>query len=115
MKLEQLGIRGKVINGLTRNVGNISSSSMPYALARVRGRLYGTIVCPTAAVGRPGSASLTQGCIVLKATRTPTRTAAPRTAGDLNCHCPTANAHGQPGRSVKPGPTPLHLLAYASG
>ncbi len=67
MKLEQLGIRGEVINGLTRDVGNISSSSVPYALQQNWGRLHGTIICPTAAVSKPGHASLTQGCIVLKA------------------------------------------------
>jgi 3-oxoacyl-[acyl-carrier-protein] synthase III len=69
MKLEELGVRGKVINGLTQNTGNISSSSVPYALQQNWGRLYGTIICPTAAVGKPGHASLTQGCIILKATR----------------------------------------------
>ena len=68
MKLEELGIRCEVINGLTRNVGNISSSSVPYALQQNWDRLHGTILCPTAAVGKPGHASLTQGCIVLKAT-----------------------------------------------
>jgi 3-oxoacyl-[acyl-carrier-protein] synthase-3 len=83
MKLEQLGIRGQVVNGLTRTVGNISSSSVPYALEQSWGRLHGTILCPTAAVGRPGSASLTQGCIILKATRPPARaTTAPAGALD---------------------------------
>ncbi len=69
MKLEELGIGGEVINGLTQNVGNISSSSVPYALKQNWDRLRGTIICPTAAVGMPGHASLTQGCIILKATR----------------------------------------------
>jgi 3-oxoacyl-[acyl-carrier-protein] synthase III len=32
MRLEELGIKGNVINGLTREVGNISSSSVPYVL-----------------------------------------------------------------------------------
>ena len=73
MKLEELGVRAEVINGLTREVGNISSSSVPYALTRNWGRLHGTIVCPTAAVGQPGSASLTQGCIILRATRSAPR------------------------------------------
>jgi 3-oxoacyl-[acyl-carrier-protein] synthase III len=77
MKLEELGIRGEVVNGLTRNVGNISSSSVPYALEQNWHRLQGTIVCPTAAVGRPGSASLTQGCLVLKSTKVPATVAAP--------------------------------------
>jgi 3-oxoacyl-[acyl-carrier-protein] synthase III len=70
MKLQQLGIRGEVVNGLTRNVGNISSSSVPYALEQNWRRLHGTIVCPTAAVGRPGSAAITQGCIILRSTKT---------------------------------------------
>jgi len=65
MKLEELGIRGEVINGLTQHVGNISSSSVPYALQQNWDRLHGTILCPTAAVGRPGHASLTQGCLIL--------------------------------------------------
>jgi 3-oxoacyl-[acyl-carrier-protein] synthase III len=72
MKLEELGIGGEVINGLTQNVGNISSSSVPYALQQNWDRLQGTVVCPTAAVGMPGHASLTQGCIILKATRSAT-------------------------------------------
>jgi len=67
MKLEELGIRAEVINGLTRDVGNISSSSVPYALQQNWERLQGTILCPTAAVGKPGHASLTQGCIILRA------------------------------------------------
>jgi 3-oxoacyl-[acyl-carrier-protein] synthase III len=66
MKLEELGIRCEVINGLTRNVGNISSSSIPYALQQNWDRLHGTILCPAAAVDKPGHTSLTQGCIVLK-------------------------------------------------
>jgi len=68
MKLEEFGIGGEVINGLTQHVGNISSSSVPYALQQNWDRLRGTIICPTAAVGLPGHASLTQGCIILKAT-----------------------------------------------
>jgi 3-oxoacyl-[acyl-carrier-protein] synthase III len=68
MKLDELGLRCEVVNGLTRDVGNISSSSVPYALLQNWDRLHGTILCPTAAVGKPGQPSLTQGCIVLKAT-----------------------------------------------
>jgi 3-oxoacyl-[acyl-carrier-protein] synthase III len=66
MRLEELGIRGEIVNGLTERVGNISSSSVPYALLQNWDRLHGAILCPTAAVGRPGHASLTQGCLVLK-------------------------------------------------
>lgn len=66
MTLERIGVGGEVINGVTREVGNISSSSVPYALKQNWGRLKGTIVCPAAGVGRPGRAQVSQGCIVLK-------------------------------------------------
>ncbi len=68
MKIEQLGIRGEVINGQTSSVGNVSSSSIPHALANLWQRLAGTIACPTAAVGSPGRAEVSQGCILLKST-----------------------------------------------
>ncbi len=70
MKLEEIGLHGEVINGLTSNVGNVSSCSIPYALLYTWNRLQGTIVCPTAGVGRPGNAELSQGCIILHATET---------------------------------------------
>lgn len=66
LTLEGIGVRGEVINGVTRDVGNVSSSSVPYALKQNWGRLQGTIVCPTAGVGRPGHAEVSQGCIVLR-------------------------------------------------
>ena len=68
MKLEQLGIRGEVVNDLTSQVGNVSSSSIPYALKQTWKRLEGTIACPTAAVGAPGKAEVSQGCILLQTT-----------------------------------------------
>lgn len=68
MKLEQAGIGGELINGLTGDVGNVSSCSIPYGLRRTWDRLEGTIVCPTAGVGKPGSAHISQGCIILRAT-----------------------------------------------
>ncbi len=68
MKLEEIGICGEVINGLTRDVGNVSSCSIPYALRKTWSRLQGTIVCPTAGVGLPGGAEVSQGCIILQAT-----------------------------------------------
>ncbi|HEY2412073.1 MAG TPA: 3-oxoacyl-[acyl-carrier-protein] synthase III C-terminal domain-containing protein [Pirellulaceae bacterium] len=68
MKLESLGIRGELINGLTQNVGNISSSSVPFALKKTWQRLSGIVACPTAAVGSPGAAEVSQGCVLLKAT-----------------------------------------------
>jgi 3-oxoacyl-[acyl-carrier-protein] synthase-3 len=68
MKLQEMGIRGEVINGLTREVGNVSSCSVPYALRRTWDRLQGTIVCPTAGVGQPGDARVSQGCVILQST-----------------------------------------------
>jgi len=68
MKLEELGIRGEVINGLTKNIGNVSSCSIPYALKRYWNKLQGTIACPTAAVGAPGQPEVLQGCTLLRAT-----------------------------------------------
>jgi hypothetical protein len=68
MRLEQIGIRGEVINGLAKEIGNISSSSVPYSLRHTWERLDGTIVCPTAGVGNPGQATVSQGCVILRAT-----------------------------------------------
>ncbi len=70
MRLDRIGVRGEVVNGLTRDVGNVSSSSVPYALKQNWSRLGGTIVCPTAGVGGPGQAQVSQGCVILQATRT---------------------------------------------
>ncbi len=69
MKLEEIGIRGEVANGLTSGVGNVSSGSIPYALKNLWGRLNGIIACPVAAVGNPGAAEYSQGCILLRATQ----------------------------------------------
>jgi hypothetical protein len=68
MRLEAVGIRGEVISGWTKDIGNVSSSSVPYALKQVWQRLRGTILCPTAGVGKPGRATVSQGCIILQAT-----------------------------------------------
>jgi 3-oxoacyl-[acyl-carrier-protein] synthase III len=70
MKLEEIGVRGEVINGLTSDVGNVSSCSVPYALRKTWNRLQGTIVCPTAGVGHPGGAEVSQGCVILQSTET---------------------------------------------
>jgi 3-oxoacyl-[acyl-carrier-protein] synthase III len=67
-KLDTLGIRGEVISGLTAAVGNVSSGSIPYSLARHWSRLTGLVACPTAAVGNPGQRQVSQGCILLRAT-----------------------------------------------
>jgi 3-oxoacyl-[acyl-carrier-protein] synthase-3 len=68
MKVEQLGVGGEVINGLTSRVGNVSSGSIPYGLKQHWSRLTGVIACPSAAVGSPGLAQVSQGCILLRAT-----------------------------------------------
>ncbi len=68
MKIEQLGIGGEVINGLTAGVGNISSGSIPYSLKKKWNSLSGLVACPTAAVGNPGRKEVSQGCILLRAT-----------------------------------------------
>jgi 3-oxoacyl-[acyl-carrier-protein] synthase III len=67
-KLETSGVRGEVINGLTKKVGNVSACSIPYALKATWNRLSGVIACPTAAVGSPGAREVSQGCVLLKAT-----------------------------------------------
>ena len=68
MKLEEHGIRGELVNGLTRHTGNVSACSVPHALARQWRRLEGIVACPTAAVGSPGRAEVLQGCVILRAT-----------------------------------------------
>lgn len=68
MKLEQFGIHGEVINGLTRTVGNVSSSSIPYGLKSAWSQLRGLVACPSAAVGPPGRCEVLQGCVLLRAT-----------------------------------------------
>lgn len=75
MKVEQLGVHGEVINGLTSHVGNVSSNSIPYGLKRCWARLTGLVACPTAAVGMPGKAEVSRGCILLQATPLHERTA----------------------------------------
>jgi len=68
MKLEAAGVRGELINGFTRHIGNVSSCSIPYALKKTWQRLHGLIACPTAAVGSPGICEVSQGCILLRST-----------------------------------------------
>lgn len=75
MKIEQYGIRGEVINGLTRNVGNVSSSSIPFGLKSQWSQLRGLVACPSAAVGSPGRPEVLQGCVLLNATPLHERTA----------------------------------------
>jgi hypothetical protein len=68
MKLDELGVQGELVNGLTRRTGNVSACSIPYALKETWGRLRGLIACPTAAVGSPGRPEVLQGCILLRST-----------------------------------------------
>lgn len=68
MKLDGSGVKGEVINGLTRRIGNVSACSIPYALKQQWSKLTGLIACPTAAVGSPGKKEVSQGCILLRAT-----------------------------------------------
>ncbi|NCY02744.1 MAG: hypothetical protein EBX36_07485, partial [Planctomycetia bacterium] len=68
MKLEELGVGGELVNGLTRRTGNVSACSLPHALRETWSRLHGLIACPTAAVGSPGRPEVLQGCILLRST-----------------------------------------------
>lgn len=68
MKLDELGVQGELVNGLTRRTGNVSACSIPHALKETWGRLRGLIACPTAAVGSPGRPEVLQGCILLRST-----------------------------------------------
>ena len=69
MKLEEIGVRVEAVNGLTELTGNISSGSVPYAIQQNWGNLHGNILCPVAAVGAPGKAEVSQGCVFLRAPR----------------------------------------------
>ncbi|MFM8634645.1 MAG: 3-oxoacyl-[acyl-carrier-protein] synthase III C-terminal domain-containing protein [Planctomycetia bacterium] len=68
MKLEEVGVTGELVNGLTRRTGNVSACSVPHALEHSWNRLTGLIACPTAAVGSPGKAEVLQGCVLLRST-----------------------------------------------
>jgi 3-oxoacyl-[acyl-carrier-protein] synthase III len=67
MKLEDVGLTAEVVRGMAREVGNVSSGSVPFALKRLWKKLHGNILCPVAAVGGPGKCEVSQGCILLKA------------------------------------------------
>jgi len=68
MQLDAHGVRGEIVNGLTRRTGNVSACSIPHALGETWPRLAGLIACPSAAVGAPGRPEVLQGCILLEAT-----------------------------------------------
>lgn len=67
MKFEQLGLEADVVNGLAKDVGNVSSGSVPLALSKLWADLEGYILCPVAAVGSPGRPEVSQGCLLFKA------------------------------------------------
>ena len=83
MKLEELGIKAEVVNGMTAQIGNVSSSSVPYALKKLWDRLDGTVLCPAAGVGEPGTAKVAQGFAILRATENPRPPRGPRPAQRL--------------------------------
>ena len=68
MKLEEAGVGGELVNGLTRRTGNVSACSIPHALRESWSRLRGLVACPTAAVGSPGRPEVLHGCILLRGT-----------------------------------------------
>jgi len=68
MKLEEHGVAGELVNGLTRRTGNVSACSIPYALEQTWGRLSGLVACPSAAVGSPGRPEVLAGCVLLHST-----------------------------------------------
>jgi 3-oxoacyl-[acyl-carrier-protein] synthase III len=68
MQLEQLGVRGELVNGLTRQTGNTSACSIPHALVQTWSQLEGVVACPSAAVGSPGKPEVLQGCVLLRST-----------------------------------------------
>ncbi len=68
MKLREAGFTAEVKNGMTREVGNVSSGSIPYSLHKLWQQLDGYILCPIASVGPPGQLSVAQGCIALCST-----------------------------------------------
>lgn len=68
MKLEEHGVGGELVNGLTRRTGNVSACSVPHALHETWGRLAGLVACPTAAVGAPGKPEVLAGCVLFRST-----------------------------------------------
>ena len=69
MKSESLGLTADVVSGMAKEVGNVSSGSVPYTLKRLWGQLDGNLVCPVAAVGGPGKSEVSQGCILFRSMR----------------------------------------------
>jgi 3-oxoacyl-[acyl-carrier-protein] synthase III len=68
MKLEDAGLTVDVVNGMAKDIGNVSSCSVPSAIKNLWHELKGNILCPVAAVGAPGKCEVSEGCILLHAT-----------------------------------------------
>ena len=66
MKFEQLGLTADVVNGFAKNIGNVSSGSVPFALRKLWSELSGYVLCPVAAVGSPGRPEVSQGCLLFE-------------------------------------------------
>lgn len=66
MKLPKDLGKAAIVDGVVADNGNVSSSSIPYALLQNWEKLHGTIVCPMAGVGRGQKAEMSRGCIVLQ-------------------------------------------------
>ena len=64
MKFEQMGLDADVVNGFAKEVGNVSSGSVPFALSKLWNDLEGYVLCPVAAVGSPGRPEVSQGCLL---------------------------------------------------
>jgi hypothetical protein len=89
MKLQEAGFTANVINGMARDIGNVSSGSIPFALNKLWRKLDGNILCPIASVGPPGENKVSQGCIALRST--PLHHALVR-ADSLSAHAIPVNA-----------------------
>jgi 3-oxoacyl-[acyl-carrier-protein] synthase III len=68
MRLRDAGFTAEVVNGMTSNVGNVSSGSIPYTLHQLWNQLDGNILCPVASVGPAGEPAVAQGCIAIRST-----------------------------------------------
>lgn len=62
--LRERGYRGSLPTGLTRGTGNITCSSIPYALHSYWNRLEGIVACPAMGMHAPGSDRMSQGCLL---------------------------------------------------
>lgn len=64
--LRERGYRGELPAGLTRETGNITCSSIPYALHCYWDRLQGIVACPAMGMHAPGSDRMAQGCLLFE-------------------------------------------------